>query len=278
MQEAARKLPYVAIPEQKLSRTRYPVILFAAFFMSVPMPQAIWAQAATAVGTSPEFEVVTIKPSDPGVLSGTFFTVKGRHVIARSIDLDDLISLAYGVHTKQIVNGPSWLATARFDLDGVPGTEGKPNRAQMKLLFQKLLADRFQFAFHHEMKELSVYTLTADKNGPKLTKTDRLPTDGTNFSYAGSVVLTVRNASMEDFANGMQAAFLDRPVVDQTGLRDRYDFVLRWTPEGSTAGNDPSAPPDIYTAIREQLGLKLNAAKAPVDVLVIDRVKEPSPN
>jgi uncharacterized protein (TIGR03435 family) len=76
----------------------------------------------------------------------------------------------------------------------------------------------------------------------------------------------------------MQAAFLDRPVVDQTGLRDRYDFVLRWTPEGSTAGNDPSAPPDIYTAIREQLGLKLNAAKAPVDVLVIDRVKEPSPN
>ena len=278
MLEAVCELPYVAIPEQNLSSTRYSAILFAAFFIRVPMPRAIVAQAAIAASPAPEFEVVTIKPTDPDSVSGTFIIVKGRHVIARSIALDDLITLAYGVHTKQIVNGPSWLATARFDMDGVPNLEGKPNRAQMKLLFQKLLVGRFQFAFHHEMKELSVYTLNADKSGPKLTKTDRLPTDGTNFSYAGSVVLTVRNASMEDFANGMQATFLDRPVVDQTGLRDRYDFVLKWTPEGTTAGNDPSAPPDLYTAIREQLGLKLNAGKAPVDVLVIDRVEKPSPN
>jgi uncharacterized protein (TIGR03435 family) len=248
------------------------------YLVSASIPLVATAQSATTANAKPEFEVVTIKPSDPNVSRGTFFTIKGSHVIAANTDLDDLVSLAYGIHTKQIVNGPPWLATDRFDIDGVFGTQGRPNRDQMKLLFQKLLADRFQFAFHHEEKELGVYALTVEKSGPKFTMTDRKPTDSTNFSYTNSIVLTVRNASMADFADGMAGTFMDRPVVDQTGLKDRYDFILKWTPEGSPAGEDPSAPPGLYTAIKEQLGLRLVPAKASVHVLVIDRIDKPSPN
>jgi uncharacterized protein (TIGR03435 family) len=245
---------------------------------SASIPLIAAAQSATAANAKPEFMVATIKPSDPNVSRGTFFTMKGSHVIAANTDLDDLISFAYGIHTKQIVNGPLWLATDRFDIDGVFGTQSSPNRDQMKLLFQKLLVDRFQLAFHHEEKELGVYALGVEKSGPKFTRTDRKPTDSTNFSYTNSIVLTVRNASMADFADGMAGTFMDRPVVDQTGLKDRYDFILKWTPEGSPAGEDPSAPPGLYTAIKEQLGLTLVAAKASVQVLVIDRIDKPSPN
>jgi uncharacterized protein (TIGR03435 family) len=248
------------------------------YLVSASIPLVATAQSATTANAKPEFEVVTIKPSDPNVSRGTFFTIKGSHVIAANTDLDDLVSLAYGIHTKQIVNGPPWLATDRFDIDGVFGTQGRPNRDQMKLLFQKLLADRFQLAFHHEEKELGVYALTVEKSGPKFTRTDRKPTDSTNFSYTNSIVLTVRNASMADFADGMAGTFMDRPVVDQTGLKDRYDFILKWTPEGSPAGEDPSAPPGLYTAIKEQLGLRLVPAKASVHVLAIDRIDKPSPN
>jgi uncharacterized protein (TIGR03435 family) len=254
------------------------VIPLVFFLVCASRPLIAQAQSATTANAKPEFEVATIKPSDPNVSRGTFFTVKGDHVIAANTDLDDLISFAYGLHTRQIVNGPPWLATDRFDIDGVLGTQGRPNREQMKLLFQKLLADRFQLAFHDEEKELSVYALTLEKSGPKLTRTDRKPTDSTNFSYTNSIVLTVRNASMADFADGMAGTFMDRPVVDQTGLKDRYDFVLKWTPEGSPAAEDPGAPPGLYTAIKEQLGLRLAPAKASVHVLVIDRIDKPSPN
>jgi len=253
-------------------------LLLGALLVCSANSMTCTAQEKADAGAAPFFEVATIKPSDPSAQSGTYFTVKGSHVLARNVTLEDLISLAYAVHPKQIVDGPAWLETERFDLDGVPNTEGKPNRAQMRLLFQRLLADRFQLSFHHQKRELAVYTLTVDRSGPKMAVTNRTPTDGTNFSYAGSVILTVKNASMADFADGMQDTFMDRPVVDQTELKGRYDFILRWTPTDSPAGNDANAPPDLYTAIREQLGLKLAATKAPVDALVIDRVEKPSPN
>jgi uncharacterized protein (TIGR03435 family) len=154
-------------------------------------------------------------------------------------------------------------------------------------MIQKLLATRFKLAFHHEQRELAVYAIVIGKDGPRLTTTDRKPSDSTNFSYTNRVVLTVRNATMADFADGMQASFMDRPVVDQTGLADRYDFLLKWTPDESRSGlgeklpptaDDPNAPPGLYTAIQEQLGLKLVSTKAPVDVLVIDHIEMPSEN
>jgi len=240
-----------------------------------------------AADATPGFDVATIKRSDPNISRGTLFTIRGSHIIAANTNGNDLVSLAYGLHTKQIVNGPPWLLTARFDIDGIPDVGGRPNHNQVKLMIQKLLAARFKLVFHHEQRELAVYAIIVGKNGPKLTKTDRRPSDNTNFSYTNRVVLTVRNATMVDFADGMQASFMDRPVVDQTGLTDRYDFLLKWTPDESQSGigergqsptDDPNAPPGLYTAIQEQLGLKLVSTKAPVDVLVIDHIEMPSEN
>jgi uncharacterized protein (TIGR03435 family) len=224
------------------------------------------------------FDVATIKPSDPKVSSGTFFTVKGSHVLAVNVDLLDLISFAYSLHIKQIVNAPAWLQTDKFDIDGVPNMTGRPNHDQQRQLYQSLLADRLHLVFHYETRELPVYALTVEKSGPKLVKTDRQPTDGTTFTYTNAVVVTAKNASMAVVADGMQAIFMDRPVVDQTGLKDRYDFILKWTPDEAPASNDPSAPPGLYTAIKEQLGLKLAPTKAPVTALVVDDVQKPSAN
>ena len=225
----------------------------------------------------PAFEVVTIKPSDTQSSHGTFFTTRGRHSIASNVTVIDLISYAYELHTRQIVDGPAWLAATRFEIDGVPDRDGHPNRNQSRIMFQKLLATRFKLAFHHASRELPVYAVVLAKDGPRLTRTDRKPSDNTGFSYSSQIVLTVRNSSIADFADGMQDVFMDKPVVDRTGLNDRYDFVLKWTPDEAPAA-DPNAPPDLFTAIQEQLGLKLVSTKAPVKVFVIDHIQKPSGN
>jgi uncharacterized protein (TIGR03435 family) len=162
---------------------------------------------------------------------------------------------------------------------------------QSATMMQKLLAERFQLKFHHEKKVLSVYTVTVAHGGPKVKKSTAAPNDGNAFMFRGLGDLVVRNMTMADFATWMQSGVMDRPVVDQTGLTDRYDFTLKWTPDESqfaqfrgsnvkmpAATNDPNAPPGLYTAIQEQLGLKMEAAKAPDDVIVIDHVEKPSAN
>ena len=155
-------------------------------------------------------------------------------------------------------------------------------------MVQKLLADRFKLTFHRDKKELSVFAIVVGKNGPKLTKSAGDPNGLPGLFFRGLGDLPARNATMADFAGVMQTAVLDRPVVDQTGLSGRFDFELKWTPdETQFAGlgvrvpapsDDLAAPPDLFTAIQEQLGLKLQSTKAPVEVLVIDRVEKPSEN
>ena len=263
-------------------------LFFAALvglFTAASAPaEPAFAQAEQNAPASPStnvplaFEVATIKPSDQSLSRGTYFRVEGHHVLAVNVSLFDLLSLAYEVHPKQVVNGPKWLETSKYDIDGVPTFEGRPTHDQQRQMFQRLLADRFHLTFDYEQRELSVYALSLDKGGPKLTPTSRQPTDGTNFSYTNEIVLTVKNASMATFADGMQASFLDRPVVDHTGLTGRYDFTLKWTPDDSPARDAPDAPPDLYGAIKEQLGLRLVPTKANAKALVIDHVEVPSSN
>jgi uncharacterized protein (TIGR03435 family) len=201
--------------------------------------------------------------------------------------MNDMVTFAYGLHVKQIIGAPEWFATDKFDIDGVPDTEGRPNTAQMKMLIQSALTDRFKLTFHHDQKELSVYALTVAKGGPKLTETIHQPNDPKNFLFRGLGQLMVTNSTMKDFCDGMQAAVMDRPVVDHTGLTARYDFNLNWTPDDSqfavfgprpTPKDDPNAPPSLYTVLPEQLGLKLDPVKATADVIVIDHVEKPSAN
>ena len=247
-------------------------------------PKAVLSQAEQSSSpTFPSdshlvFDAVTIKPSDPNVLRGTYFRVEGRRILAANVSLFDLLSFAYGLHLTQIVNGPRWLETMRYDIAGVPAMEGRPNRDQQRQMFRALLRDRYSLVFHDEERELPSYSLVLDKGGPKFAKTNRQPQDGTNFSYTNQVVLTVKNASMATIADGLQASFLDRPVVDHTGLRERYDFTLAWTPDDSPTRDAADAPPGLYTAIKEQLGLKIVPVKALVKALVIEHVDAPSTN
>ena len=241
---------------------------------------------AMPANADPAFEVATIKPSDTSAPHGTFFTTRGRYVIAYNISVRGLIEYAYGVHSKQIVDGPAALLDVHYDIEGVPDVEGRPNHTQSRLLFRKLLESRFKLISHRETREMPAYAIEVVKGGPKIARTTRQPGDRLMFSYTNAVVLTVRNASMSDFAHGMQEAFLDKPVVDETGLKDRYDFELKWTPDESQRNiqlpaqsrQDANAPPGLYTAIQEQLGLKIESTKAPVEVLVIDHLDKPSEN
>jgi uncharacterized protein (TIGR03435 family) len=251
-----------------------------------PIPEPPKSMPADA---TPKFDVVTVKPSDPN-RQGKGFTVRGRHVMTFNTNVNDLITFAYGLHAKQIVGAPAWFATDKFDIDGVPDVEGQPNTKQFKMLFQSVLTERFKLTFHHDQKELSVYALTVGKSGPKMTETIHKPSDPVNFLFRGKPGnLMVSNSTMKDFCDGMQAAVMDKPVVDHTGLTARYDFTLTWTPDDSQfeamgpkppppTTEDPNPPPALSTAMQEQLGLKFEAVKAPADVFVIDHVEKPSAN
>ena len=239
-----------------------------------------------AADANPAFEVATIKPSKPET-QGKGFLVQGRQFSTINTSLSDMITFAYGLHARQITGGPAWLEQDKYDVLAKPDGEGQPNGDQWKAMLQKLLADRFKLTFHRDKKELSVYAIVVvEKTGAKLTKSESNGNTIPALIFRGLGNLPARNATMADFANVMQSAVLDRPVVDQTGLAGRFDFTLLWTPDQSQFGglgvrvpaptDDPNAPPGLFTAIQEQLGLKLDSTKAPVDVLVVDRVEKPS--
>jgi len=264
-------------------------------------PETAWAipepprpPVRMAANADPAFEVATIKPSDPA-RPGKLFTVRGRDVITINTTLNDLITTAYNVHVRQITGGPAWLDSDRYDLTGRPDVPGQPNVAQIKIMLQKLVADRFQLKFHREKKELSVYAISVTKTGAKISKSQADPNSLPGLFFGGGgpgggVSFNVRNATIAEVADTLQGSVLDRPVVDQTGFAEKYDFIVKFTPEpgqmtgfgqGGTpppAADNPDAPPDLFAAFQQQLGLKIETSKAPVDVLVIDKVEKPSAN
>jgi uncharacterized protein (TIGR03435 family) len=253
---------------------------------SIPVPPPpIPPMAANA---DPSFEVATIKPSKPDDQRKAFIVQGNRFQIINQ-PLTQMISFAFDVQEKQVIGLPDWASTDRFDMDGKPDGEGAPSGKQWKIMIQKLLADRFQLKFHKDKRELSVYVLSVAKTGQKMTKDDSNPNGLPGLFFQGGLgKLNVRNALMTDFTGLMQSAVLDRPVLDQTGLEGRWDFTLNWTPDESQfkgmgvtippPTESADAPPNLYTAIQEQIGLKLEATRAPADVMVIDHVEKPSAN
>jgi uncharacterized protein (TIGR03435 family) len=176
----------------------------------------------------------------------------------------------------------------KWDIEAQPDVPGQPNDKQLKTMVKKLLAERFQLNFHEDKKELSAYVLTVAKSGNKMTAASTDPNQLPGLFFRGLGILTVQNATMQDFAGLMQSAVLDKPVVDQTGLVGKWNFLLKWTPDESQFGgmgikvpppsDAPDAPPPLFTAIQEQIGLKLDAGKADVKVMVIDKAEKPSAN
>lgn len=253
---------------------------------SIPVPPPpVTPMAADA---NPGVEVATIKPGNPAT-PGKAFTMKGRDVITINTTLNDLITEAYGIHVRQIAGGQMWMDSDKYDLTIEADVPGAPSFAQSKVMIQKLLADRFALKFHYEKKELPAYVLEMGKGEPKLTKSEASDSGHPSLFFSGLGTLPARNSTMEEFAGVMQGAVLDRPVVDHTGIQGRWNFTLKWTPDESQflALRPPGTPlpppkddgpPDLFTAIQQQLGLKLTAEKTEVDVMVIDHVEKPSPN
>jgi len=259
-------------------------------------PATAWAIPAAPPPPTPMaananlvFDVATIKPSNPATPGQSILVGRGGSNLFTTTNttLNDLITFAYGIHVRQIAGAPSWVESDRFDITAKPEPQGIPNATQLQTMVQKLLAERFGLAFHRDKREMAAYVITAGKDGPKLTKSDStglLP----GFGGRGPGAVGVRNSTMAEFAAFLQARVVDRPVVDQTGLAGRFDFTLEWRPDvaqlGPPGGPAPQLPPevearpDLFTAIQEQLGLKLESTKAPVEAYVIDKVQKPSDN
>jgi uncharacterized protein (TIGR03435 family) len=229
------------------------------------------------------FAVATIKPSKP---DATVLTqIRGNRFVTEGTTFVDVFKYAYNVNPDLVVGGPGWLRTEKFDILADPETEKRPSSDQMKAMVQQFLEERFHLVMHHEQKILSVYALVKTADTPKLTKSTADPSGIPVVGYNPSGELQVGNATMANFATFLQRFVLDRPAVDQTGIAGHFDLVLRWTPDNLRAGGklsdsqeDPSAPPSLFTAMKEQLGLKLQPTKAATDVFMIDRVEQPSEN
>ena len=255
-----------------------PTRSFAALLLSCCLLGGTLAAQQTPRAPS-AFAVATIKPSSPD--TETLTQIRGNRFFTEGTTFLDLFKYAFNVNPKQVVGGPDWLRTEKFDVVADPETEKRPGSDQMKALVQQLLIERFHIRMHHEQRPLSVYALVKTADTPRLKKSTADPDGIPVVGYDPSGELSVGNATMANFATFLQRFVLDRPAVDQTGIPGHFDLELRWTPDtlaADTKNSDPAAPPDLFTAIKEQLGLKLEATKANTDVFVIDRAEQPSEN
>jgi uncharacterized protein (TIGR03435 family) len=234
------------------------------------------------------FEVATIKPVAPDAKSSRYIIMQGNNrFVEKAYTLKLLIAAAYDLNPRTISGGPSWIESDHYDIVAVSPGEVRPTRQEQMSMLRSLLTDRFQLTFHREPKEFSLYELQRAKSESKLKETaspNDPPTVGPGVVYPQRIVMPARNATMGDFASLLQRAILDRPVVDKTGLSGHYDFDLEWAPDESQFGGGvpaasadaPSAP--LFTAIQQQLGLKLVATRGPVDALIVDKIERPSAN
>ena len=235
---------------------------------------------------SQEFEVVSVKPNKSLSGSSRTHTDQGR-LTATNVTLRSLIMTGYGMKDYQI-NGPDWLSSERFDVvatfpEALPQDKDKYTEALQSML-QSMLVDRFKIVVHRERKTFPVYGLIVGKSGIKFKEvpdTGSHNSDATNNQYTGSCVSM---GILADFLARQKDLPIDLPVLDMTGLAGCYNLTLSWVPEPRQSGDTPaatdtSAGPTLLTAIQEQLGLRLETRKAPLDTLTVDRVERiPSEN
>ncbi len=249
----------------------------------MPTAQTPWSSPN---GGEPEFEVDTVKPSDPAKCCSRGWGMNGRRFVTVNMNLKYLIQWAWNLQAKQVVGGPPWMDDTRFDIAGEIDGDGAPNQRQWKIAVQKLLIDRFQLRLHHEKREMSAFALLIAKSGPKLTPGDGNVKAHQGMGFVGGVGETMHgdgeNVSIGDFIGELQRILMDRPIVDETGLTGVYNIQIAFTREdpgalGTTELPDTAAP-NLLDALQQQLGLKLEATKAPVDVIVIDQAEKPGEN
>lgn len=249
-----------------------------------PPPKNIPADA------DPSFEVATIKPNDKNATQMQGLWVDGTRFHTRASSVVDLICFAYDVQARQITSAPDWADKDRVDIDAKQDIEGLPSPVQLRNMIKKLLADRYALTFHHEKKEMSAFVLRVAKGGFKGEVSNaKLPLPGIGFRPGKEgVLLPLNNVNMTDVSTFLQSAVLDRPVVDQTGLSGRYNFIIKFWPDEEMFNGHPPVPkekpegvetaPSLFEALQTDNGLKLTPEKTQVDVIAIDHVEKPSAN
>jgi uncharacterized protein (TIGR03435 family) len=258
-----------------------------------PSPQAPASASAVVL---PVFEVAAVKlnQSDSG---SSHSNIDNGRFAATNVSLKNLMEYqAYGIPGNRILEGPKWLDSTKFDIeakmddsvaDHLRTLAHGPRRLETQAMFQQLLADRFKLAVHWETRELPVYALTVAKKGPKLQPTKE-STEGSGTSSQNgraSSQFTATGVTLPELAEDLTQELsreLGRDIIDKTEIKGRYDVTLKWTPEAGAATDNAASPtdagPSLFTAVQEQLGLKLEPAKAPIQVLVVDHAEMPSEN
>jgi len=261
------------------------LIASAAFALAVPVIVGT-AQTQTVVPSPQTFEVTVVKPNNTGARNSGFRRFTGGMLNATNITLKMLIAFAYDLPEDQILDGPAWITSDRYDILAKP--DGNPDQSVglIRLRTQALLADRFKLALRKETRQLSVYTLTVDNGGPKHLNP---PKGGKQDLVNNGHHVTCISASMPFFARVFLTDVLGKPVLDRTGISGEYDFEMEFAPyvnsakapgenKDDLAVSDPAGGPSIFTATRQQLGLKLEATKGPVEFLIVNHAEKASEN
>ena len=252
----------------------------ALFLCTVPLRSQAGPDARLS------FDVASIKPSSPDDRGGRFITMQGAHqFVARNHTLKTLVMAAYNVPAVGVSGGPAWLDVDRYDISAATPGESRPTLDTQMAMLRTLLSERFHLTFHREQREAPVYELTVARGGPTLKET-ATPSEVqpvlVNRIFPDRVQLPARNATMTQFASMLQRSVLDRHVLDKTGLTGRYDFDLEWTPDETQFGGQlrlqpptENAKPDLFAAMQQQIGLRLQASRGMVDVIVVDGAERP---
>lgn len=194
---------------------------------------------------------------------------------AHNLTAKRLISLAYTIDMSQVLGGPKWLDSDRYDINAkIPAEFAQQTGTRLPEMIESLLADRFQLSVHREPREVSGFALVTVKKGPKMSPAK--PEETGPGMHSNGRHLTATGVTMEALARRL-AREAGGPVIDRTGLAGRFDFELDWTPERLAAAVDTPAdgPPSIFTALQDQLGLKLESSKVPVSAVIVDRAEKP---
>ena len=291
-----------------------PIVTKAIASVAVTVVVVIPTLSQAPNGAKPSFEVATVKLNATGDNRFSMFLLPGGRFVATGVSLKAVMGFAYRIRDFQISGGPNWINTDLWNIEGkseegtVPSLPRPPDPNipdAMALMVQSLIEDRFQLKMHRETKDSPVYELLIAKGGLKIKLSEggsefRAPEQGAPIPVPQRGeqprgTLRLGRGELEGSAVPLALLIstlsqqLGRPIIDKTELKGVYDFKLQWKPEvvqaaGPVEGAGPAPPllsadlPDVFTAIQEQLGLRLESTKGPVEVLVIDSVLKPAEN
>ena len=257
-----------------------------ALTFAATTPELLWtyggakATARMSPDADPTFEVATIKPSAPGAggRSGSGHT----HLFSsKNVTVDDLIKMAYQLRERQIEGEPAWVKDEKFDIQAESNTAGQPSDDQVRSMLKKLLTDRFQLGFHTVQKTFPVYALTLEKSPSGFVKSDPavnssariMPREQAN----GQMLYAFIYDSMSDFTDVLMNFIPDRQIIDATGLKGPYDFMLQVSKDAIQSENQDERANAVIGAVKG-IGMRLDPKRLPVNIMVIDRLERPSPN